>query len=71
MRPISGKKLAKLLEKRGWRLARTNGSHHTYKNPNVREMVTISIHGNKTIKLGILKQIMKIAGLSESDISVS
>jgi predicted RNA binding protein YcfA (HicA-like mRNA interferase family) len=71
MKPISGKKLGKMLEKRGWRLARTNGSYHTYKNPNVREMVTISIHGNKTIKLGILKQIMKIAGLSESDISVS
>ena len=68
MKQISGKKLAKLLEKRGWILIRTNGSHHTYKNRNVKEMITISIHGNKPIKIGILKQIMKIAEISEDEL---
>jgi len=41
MKSISGKNLAKLLEKQGWKLVRTNGSHHTYKNSNVKEMITM------------------------------
>ncbi len=30
MKAISGKYLAKLLEKKGWELRRTKGSHHIY-----------------------------------------
>ena len=30
MKAISGKDFAKLLEKKGWELGRTKGSHHIY-----------------------------------------
>lgn len=30
MKPISGKQLARLLEKHGWQLLRIQGSHHIY-----------------------------------------
>ncbi|GIW55447.1 MAG: hypothetical protein KatS3mg082_1851 [Nitrospiraceae bacterium] len=30
MKAISGKDFAKLLEKKGWELRRTKGSHHIY-----------------------------------------
>ncbi|MBK6998509.1 MAG: type II toxin-antitoxin system HicA family toxin [Rhodoferax sp.] len=32
MKSISGKTFAKLLESRGWKLVRVNGSHHVYVN---------------------------------------
>lgn len=30
MKAVTGKKMAKLAESKGWRLARINGSHHIY-----------------------------------------
>lgn len=30
MKAISGKRLAKLVEQRGWKLTRVSGSHHVY-----------------------------------------
>lgn len=30
MKPISGKKFAKVLEQNGWKLLRIHGSHHIY-----------------------------------------
>jgi predicted RNA binding protein YcfA (HicA-like mRNA interferase family) len=37
MKALSGKELAKLLEKRGWELRRIHGSHHIYVRPGGEE----------------------------------
>ena len=40
--------MCKVLERRGWRLARTKSSHHIYKKPGVAAIITVPVHGNKT-----------------------
>ena len=52
---ISGKDLAKLLEKNGWVLPRTQGTHHTY----VKEGIFVPIHSNKPLQVGLESHLMK------------
>ncbi len=66
MKSISGKKLAKILEKKGWRLVRVKGSHHRYQKDN--QSISIPIHGNQDLKIGLLKTVMKQANLTDSDL---
>ena len=68
MKSISGKKLCKVIEKLGWKLARIKGSHHIYTKENVSTIVVIPIHGNRDLPIGTLKGILKDAGLNENDI---
>jgi predicted RNA binding protein YcfA (HicA-like mRNA interferase family) len=68
MRSISGKAFAKILERKGWSLLRIQGSHHIYCQPNNPTRISITIHGNKDLKVGLLKHFMKQANLTEEDI---
>ena len=68
MKQISGKDFCKLLEERGWVLKRISGSHHVYAKLGQRERIVIPIHGNKPLKLGLLKAQMKIAGIREDQL---
>ena len=68
MKSISGKKLCKVIEKFGWKLARIKGSHHIYTKENVSTIVVIPIHGNRDLPIGTLKGMLKDAGLNENDI---
>jgi predicted RNA binding protein YcfA (HicA-like mRNA interferase family) len=43
MKSVSGKRLAKIAEEKGWRLARINGSHHIYVMDGRIERVVIPI----------------------------
>ena len=68
MKQISGRDLARIVQSRGWTLARINGSHHIFTMPGRRERLSIPVHGNKPLKTGILRSFMKIAGLEERDL---
>ena len=63
MKNITGKKLCKLLEDNGWRLIRIKGSHHVYIKDGEQNSIVIPVHSNKEIKTGLLKAILKTAGL--------
>lgn len=39
MKSISGKKLCKILEKRGWILQRVTGSYHIFENPQTHQIM--------------------------------
>lgn len=54
--------LKKLVEKDGWHLVRTKGSHHHFKHPRKKGLVTIP-HPKKDIPIGTVKSILKQAGL--------
>lgn len=60
--------MAKLAESKGWRLARVNGSHHIYIKDGRTERVVIPIHGNKPLKIGLHKSLMKIIPLTEAEL---
>jgi predicted RNA binding protein YcfA (HicA-like mRNA interferase family) len=68
MKIISGKVLKSILEKKGWIHHRTTGSHWIYKNIEMKEVVSIPIHGNKDLPIGTLKRIMKDTNLTEEDL---
>jgi predicted RNA binding protein YcfA (HicA-like mRNA interferase family) len=65
MKSISGKDLCKVLEKKGWQLKKIHGSHHVYMTAGGKERISIPVHGNKDLKIGMLRSIMKIAGINE------
>jgi predicted RNA binding protein YcfA (HicA-like mRNA interferase family) len=67
MRSITGKEFAKIIERHGWILLRVSGSHHIYGKPGSIVRLSVPIHGNVPLKLGILKHLMKMAGLAERD----
>ncbi|MCU0936698.1 MAG: type II toxin-antitoxin system HicA family toxin [Gammaproteobacteria bacterium] len=68
MSPVSGKDLGKLLERHGWQLMRVTGSHHIYGKPGVMARLSVPVHGNRPLKVGLLRHLLKVAGLNESDI---
>jgi predicted RNA binding protein YcfA (HicA-like mRNA interferase family) len=68
MKQISGKDFVRLLHRHGWQLARVNGSHHILTKPNHRERLVVPVHGNHPLKIGLLKDQMKRAGLTEADL---
>ncbi|MCZ2122888.1 MAG: type II toxin-antitoxin system HicA family toxin [Anaerolineales bacterium] len=68
MKTVKGSEFAKLLEKHGWKLLRVNGSHHIYGKEGFIERISIPLHGNKPLKVGLLRHLMKVANLKESDL---
>ncbi|MDX1921015.1 MAG: type II toxin-antitoxin system HicA family toxin [Candidatus Caenarcaniphilales bacterium] len=68
MKSVSGKKFCKILEKAGWELFRIKGSHHIYKKESVRKSISVPVHGNQDLKIGMLKDFMKTAELNEEDL---
>ena len=68
MKSISGKDFAKLLEKKGWKLKRIKGSHHIYMKEGSPVRISLPIHGNKPLKIGLLKFFMKIANIKEDEL---
>jgi len=63
MKSLSGKELAKLLEKNGWQLLRIQGSHHIFGKPNNIVRLSVPIHGNQPLKRGLLPHLLKMAGI--------
>lgn len=68
MKSISGKKLCKIVEKKGWILKRITASHYIYKKSGKTEILSIPVHRNQDLKIGTLKALMKIAELTENDL---
>ena len=66
MKAISGKRLCKLLEQRGWVLKRIQGSHHIYTRLGSSARISVPVHGNTALKSGLLRSLMKIADIDES-----
>ena len=57
--------LIRLLEKGGWRLARTKGSHRQFKNPSKPGTVTVAGRPSLDIPPGTLSSILKQAGIKK------
>ena len=68
MKQVSGRQLATVVQRRGWTLSRVNGSHYIFTMPGRNERLVIPIHGNQPLKIGLLRALLKIAGLAEKDL---
>ena len=68
MKIVSGKRMCRVLEQRGWTLARINGSHHIYRHAATGQRTVVPVHGNQALKPGTLRAIMRDAGLADADL---
>jgi len=59
---MNSAEIIKLIEAAGWELQRTKGSHHHFKHPTIKGLVTIP-HPKKNLPMGTVKSILKQAGL--------
>jgi predicted RNA binding protein YcfA (HicA-like mRNA interferase family) len=66
MKALSGKEFARLLESHGWSLQRINGSHHIYAKAGSQVRISVPIHGNESLKVGLQRHLMKQAGIVPS-----
>ncbi|MEX1255559.1 MAG: type II toxin-antitoxin system HicA family toxin [Dehalococcoidia bacterium] len=59
---VSGRQLVRVLERLGWSVDRTGGSHHIMRHrefPGVT--LAVPVHGNQTLPIGTLASILKDA----------
>jgi predicted RNA binding protein YcfA (HicA-like mRNA interferase family) len=68
MKAVSGRDFARLVERRGWRLLRVAGSHHIYGKAGSVVRLSIPIHGNRPLKIGLLRHLAKLADVSDDDL---
>jgi predicted RNA binding protein YcfA (HicA-like mRNA interferase family) len=68
MKSVSGKKLCKIVEQKGWTLKKITGSHHIYEKIGENKIISIPVHKNQDLKIGTLKALMKIAELTEDEL---
>ena len=64
MKTISGKAFCKFLEQHGWELRRVRGSHYIYTRRGKDAILTVPVHGNKDLKMGTLRKLLKDSGLN-------
>ena len=62
------KEVINLIEKEGWFLVRTKGSHRQYKHPSKSGLVTIAGKPSLDIPVGTLKSIFKQAGITREEL---
>ncbi len=65
MKTVSGKRFCRILEANGWELRRINGSHHIYSKAGKNARISVPVHGNVSLKLGLQRQLMRIADIEE------
>jgi predicted RNA binding protein YcfA (HicA-like mRNA interferase family) len=68
MKQVSGKDLCRILERNGWQLLRVTGSHHIYGKPGSIVRPSVPVHANRPLKIGLLRHLLKQAGLTENDL---
>lgn len=68
MKQVSGKAFCRVVERAGWQRIRITGSHHIYGKPNEQTKLSIPVHGNRPLKTGLLRRLMKLGGINENDL---
>jgi predicted RNA binding protein YcfA (HicA-like mRNA interferase family) len=68
MKALSGKDLLAVFERNGWTLLRVHGSHHICGKLGSVVRLSVPVHGNRPLKTGLLRYLIRMAGLSEDDV---
>lgn len=59
------REVVRMLKEDGWYLVRTKGSHHQYKHPTNKGLVTVPGRDNDDLAPGTLNSVLKQAGLKQ------
>ncbi|MGH9959892.1 MAG: type II toxin-antitoxin system HicA family toxin, partial [Pyrinomonadaceae bacterium] len=52
----------------GWLLRRTQGSHHIYVKEGNPARISVPIHSNEPLKVGLQRHFMKVAEIDETEL---
>lgn len=63
---VRARQLIRVLERKGWRLARVTGSPHLYKHPNHPSVLSVPRH-RREMKRGLLSDLLDDAGISREE----
>jgi predicted RNA binding protein YcfA (HicA-like mRNA interferase family) len=69
VKTLSGKAFCRLLERHGWQLLRVQGSHHVYGKSGQRPRLSVPVHGNRPLKHGLQRHLLKLASIAEGEAS--
>lgn len=65
MKAVSGSRFCHLLVLKGWELRRVNGSHHIDAKAESTARISVPVHGNTSLKIGLQRHLMKVAAIEE------
>jgi len=68
VKAVSGKRFCRLLEEFGRQLQAIHGSHHIYVKEGMDLRISVPVHGNKSLKTGLQRHLMKITGINEQEL---
>ena len=68
MKVISGKRMCQILDGKGWTLARITGSHHIFIKDGLNLRITVPVHRNQDLKLGLHRALMRLSGIDEEEL---
>jgi predicted RNA binding protein YcfA (HicA-like mRNA interferase family) len=63
---VRPRQLIRVLERNGWRLARSKGSHHHFTHPENPSIISVPVHA-RDMKRGTIADILKDAGISHEE----
>jgi len=61
---MTGRELIRIMNRQGWMLDRVSGSHHIMIKEHYRS-IPVPVHGKKDLPKGLLRAILKQAGITE------
>jgi predicted RNA binding protein YcfA (HicA-like mRNA interferase family) len=67
VKTCTGREVCSLLEQNGWLLKRIKGSHHIYAKVGERALIVVPVHGNRPLKTGLLKAILRVGRLQQEE----
>jgi predicted RNA binding protein YcfA (HicA-like mRNA interferase family) len=67
VKPLSGRRFCRLLERNGWSLLRIHSSHHVYGKTGERVRISVPVHGNVPLKRELQHRLMKLAGIPDGE----
>jgi predicted RNA binding protein YcfA (HicA-like mRNA interferase family) len=65
---MSGRDFARLVEHHGWKRLRISGSHHIYGKVGSVVRLSIPIHGNRPLKVGLLRHLAKLGEIPDLEL---
>jgi len=65
---LTPQKIIRILEKKGFALDRTKGSHHIYYHPKTKRRVVVPLH-RRDLPKGTLLEILRQAGISKEELT--
>jgi predicted RNA binding protein YcfA (HicA-like mRNA interferase family) len=64
---LTAKELIRVLERKGWELDRSRGSHHIYVHPATRRTLTVPVV-RRVMSIGTLSRLLKDADISRDEL---